>query len=67
MKTSIKSPKGTGFFKKEIRRIGFAMTARKARNLGVDFIDCYVAIFGKMPRHISTVETVTTPTNLINK
>lgn len=37
-------------FHKNIRRYGLWATCRQARNLGIDFIGCYVGIFGRMPR-----------------
>jgi len=35
-----------------IKRQGLWATVRQAKNLGVDFIDAYVAIFGRMPRKV---------------
>ena len=37
-------------FQKIISQRGAYMAVRQARNLGVDFIYCYVAMFGRMPR-----------------
>ena len=37
-------------FKKIIKQRGAYMAVRQAKNLGVDFIDCYVAMFDRMPR-----------------
>ena len=37
-------------FTKAIRQRGLYATIRQAKNLGIDFIDCYVAVFGKMPK-----------------
>ena len=37
-------------FHRSIRRYGMRMAVLQARNLGVEFIDAYVAIFGRMPR-----------------
>jgi hypothetical protein len=33
-----------------VRRYGFSAAVRQLRNLGADFIDVYVAAFGRMPR-----------------
>ena len=37
-------------FHRSIRKYGLRMATLQARNLGVEFIDAYVAIFGRMPR-----------------
>ena len=37
-------------FNKAIKQRGLYATIRQAKNLGVSFIDCYVAVFGKMPK-----------------
>ena len=37
-------------FTKAIHQRGLYATIRQAKNLGVSFIDCYVAVFGKMPK-----------------
>ncbi len=40
------------YFQQQVRRIGFVAAVRQAKNLGVSFIDCYVAAFGRMPERV---------------
>lgn len=37
-------------FTKAIKQRGLYATIHQAKKLGIDFIDCYVAVFGRMPR-----------------
>jgi hypothetical protein len=46
----MKEYKNMNAFDKALHCRGLWATVRQARNLGVDFIDCYVAVFGRMPR-----------------
>lgn len=37
-------------FNKAVYQRGRWATIMQAKKLGIDFIDCYVAMFGRMPR-----------------
>lgn len=39
-------------FQKSVKQIGLNATIRHMRNLGIDFVDAYVMLFGRMPKVI---------------
>jgi hypothetical protein len=38
--------------KRKLHQMGLWAYVRYCRNMGIDFIDCYVSVFGKMPRKV---------------
>ena len=39
-------------FDRSVRLYGPYAAVRQARNLGIDFVDCYVMMFKRMPRYL---------------
>lgn len=37
-------------FAKLVKRQGFWATCKQAKNLGIDFVDCYQMAFGRLPK-----------------